>query len=284
MSRAPSDVDVHNLGSAVDRPDWRGQRVAVLGDIHGNALAFEAALDAIALEGIRAVCCHGDLLTYGCSPEGALLGLDRLMDGFDTVLLSGNHEPFYFGGQVGDDASFASKRPFIVESIRWTLDRIGHRRLADDYPWAEVCTVGEVLITHANPYMERNWRYVSEPTDEVDAAIALVERRARVGVFGHTHRARLTAVQRGTVDRRSLLHAVDLHEGGVTGPRWVLNTGSVGQPRGQGATWLELDLSTHRARLHRIRYDVSAHLRAIETSGMSRETIERLCGFFGPPA
>jgi predicted phosphodiesterase len=279
-----SAIDVQGLGRAIDRPDWRGQRIAVLGDIHGNRHAFDAALDAIAAAGIRAVCCHGDLLTYGCSPNGVLDGVDRMLDAFDAVLLSGNHEPFYFGGQRGDDASFGSKRPFISESVRWTLAQIPHRTLAEDYDWHEVCTIGNVLITHANPYMERTWRYVNQPIDELDAAIALIERRARVGVFGHTHRARLTAVHRGTVDRRSLLRPVDLQEDGPSGPRWVLNTGSVGQPRGQGATWLELDLAAHRAQLHRIRYDVSAHLRTIETSGMSSETIERLLGFFGPTA
>lgn len=281
MSASP--IDTSGFAQVVDRPDWLGQRVAVLGDIHGNALAFREAVRGIEQAGITRVCCHGDLLTYGCSPRAVLATLDELVQRFDCVLLAGNHEPFYFEGQAGEDRLFATKRDFIRDSIRWTLERITDVPLQDRYPWRDACTIGDVLISHANPYIERTWRYVNEPDDEVDAAIALVERRARVGVFGHTHRARLTAVSGMNVDRRSLLRPVRLDDGGSTGPRWVLNTGSVGQPRGQGATWLELDLAERAARLHRIRYDVAAHLTAIRRSGLPGATVDRLCDFFALP-
>lgn len=280
---SPSPIDTAGLGAVVDRPDWAGQRVAVLGDIHGNALAFREALRAIASAGIQRVCCHGDLLTYGCSPRSVLELLDVLVDKFDCVLLSGNHEPFYFEGQRGEDRLFATKRDFIRDSITWTLQRIEGTSFESRYPWRQACTVTDVLISHANPYLDRTWRYINSPDDEVDASAALVERRARVGVFGHTHRARLTAVRGLVVDRRSLMRPVDLDHGGETGPRWVINTGSVGQPRGQGATWLELDLGERSARLHRIRYDIQAHLGQIQASGLSASTIERLCDFFAVP-
>lgn len=277
-------LDVSAMGSACAREDWEDARVAILGDVHGNAHALREAMRGIERAGITKVVFHGDLLTYGCTPRACIALLDELVLRFDAVLLAGNHEPFYFEGQQGAFGVFERKKPFLVESIHWTLKRIEDVTLASRYRWHDVCVFDDVLVSHANPFDRPNWRYLNTARDDAEAAEALAKRGARIGVFGHTHRARLSGVREGDAELQPLSRAVPLRDDA----RWVLNTGSIGQPRGQGSSWVELDLrgraeASHRpaeVRVHTVPYDVDAHVAALESSGMSEETIARLVRFF----
>lgn len=277
-------VDVTQLGRACSRPEWEDSRVAILGDIHGNAHAFREAIRGIERAGIRNVVFHGDLLTYGCSPRRCVALLDELVVRFDAVLLAGNHEPFYFEGLKGKREVFERKKPFIVESVSWTLDQIADVDLEERYAWHDVCVFDDVLISHANPFDRPNWRYINTAQDDVEAANALEKRSARIGVFGHTHRARVCSVRNGDAERHSLTRATPLREDA----RWVINTGSIGQPRGQGSSWIELDLRGRgeawprpgAATMHRVPYNVDAHVASLRRSGMSESTVARLVRFF----
>ena len=59
--------------------------------------------------------------------------------------------------------------------------------------------------------------------------------------------------------------AVDLAEG-----TWLLNPGSVGQPRDSDprAAWLELDTGEPRAVFHRVSYEIAEAARPILESGL----------------
>ncbi len=272
-------VDVRGLGDVVNRSDWLGKRIAVLGDVHGNAHAFEAVLNAVELAGIERVVFHGDLLTYGFHPHRCAKLLDELPTRFDAVILAGNHEPFYFEGQAGNDALFAHKLDFVVASIRWTLRALEHAPLLQErYPWRDAVVIGPVLVSHANPFDRPNWRYLNSEQDERDACARLQERGATIGVFGHTHRSRITSVQGENWTRHHTENPVAL------GPDtlWSLNTGSVGQPRGEGSSWLELDLrqTPILATVHRAKYEKEAHLAAVRASGLELAYIKRLCSYF----
>ena len=183
-------LDVSAMGSACAREDWEDARVAILGDVHGNAHALREAMRAIERAGIAQVVFHGDLLTYGCTPRACIALLDQLVLRFDAVLLAGNHEPFYFEGQQGAFGVFERKKPFLVESIHWTLKRIEDVTLASRYRWHDVCVFDDVLVSHANPFDRPNWRYLNTARDDAEAAEALAKRGARIGVFGaHAPRA-----------------------------------------------------------------------------------------------
>ena len=59
---------------------------------------------------------------------------------------------------------------------------------------------------------------------------------------------------------------------------WLLNPGSVGQPRDGDprAAWLELDTEELTARFHRVAYDVAAAAEAILAAGLPSQLAERL--------
>ena len=232
LTRSGASIDTTRLGDVLDRPDWKGARIAVIGDVHGNAHAFRAALQDIEKSGVERIVNQGDLLTYGCAPRECLELLDDMVDRFDTVQLSGNHDFFYFGGQQGDEQIFSTKQPFVVESVRWTLDRMEDIDFAVRYRWHDAVCVGDLLVTHANPFEHGDWRYVGRSDDERAAALDVARRGIRVLCVGHTHRARAVSVQGGLVLPMRVGAKIDFRGEGI----WLLNAGSVGQPRGVGST------------------------------------------------
>ena len=68
-------------------------------------------------------------------------------------------------------------------------------------------------------------------------------------------------------------HEIDLTEG-----RWLLNPGSVGQPRDGDprAAWLELDTEAWKATYHRVDYEIDAAAEAIRAAGLPDLLADRL--------
>jgi diadenosine tetraphosphatase ApaH/serine/threonine PP2A family protein phosphatase len=64
----------------------------------------------------------------------------------------------------------------------------------------------------------------------------------------------------------------------LSGARWLLNPGSVGQPRDGDprAAWLLLDLGRRRASFRRVTYDVERTQKAIRAEGLPDALAERL--------
>ncbi len=64
----------------------------------------------------------------------------------------------------------------------------------------------------------------------------------------------------------------------LTSGSWLVNPGSVGQPRDGDprAAWLELDTEEWLARFHRVPYDIAAAAEAILAAGLPSQLAERL--------
>ena len=65
-------------------------RVALISDLHGNAVALEAVLRDIARVGVDRTVCLGDTATLGPSPTAVL---SRLRD-LQIPCIEGNHDAF----------------------------------------------------------------------------------------------------------------------------------------------------------------------------------------------
>jgi predicted phosphodiesterase len=236
-------------------------RVAVLSDLHSNARALRAALDRIDALAVDRVVINGDLLTYGLDHAETLdLVEERLARG--AALTLGNHDQLYLDLAAGD-RGYADRLPaWLRESADQTFAAIDPARLRA-LPWTKEVAIGSVVIAHANPFAYGDWTYLDAPDALARAEDALLARGARVGVFGHTHRAR---IQRDRV--------------------LVCNAGSVGQPRNRerASTFLVLDVPDDggdvTAAIETVAYDVDAHVRSLRASMMSAATVARLSAFF----
>jgi predicted phosphodiesterase len=241
-------------------------RVAVLSDIHSNRQALEAVFAAIDESGIEEVWCLGDMVGYGADPDACTaLVRDRC-----RICLAGNHDLALLGAI--DVSTFSEAAAAAVE---WTRENAGPETvefLATLEPSGSQHGIG---LFHASP-RDPVWEYVLS-SDQAEAGFEAQEER--VGLIGHSHIAlffvRAPGVRSGYPQGGQAPDGteIELVEGD-----WLLNPGSVGQPRDGDprAAWLELDTEHWIARWHRAAYDVEAAAAAIFAAGLPSVLAERL--------
>jgi predicted phosphodiesterase len=123
-------------------------RTALISDIHGNAIAFEAVLADLEREPVDQVVCLGDALQGGCQPAEVFTLLQRL--GCPTVL--GNADAFVVDESAG--AEEPTERQLDVRE--WTRAQLGGEGLAyveTFLPKLSVSIGGrrELLAFHGSP-------------------------------------------------------------------------------------------------------------------------------------
>jgi predicted phosphodiesterase len=239
-------------------------RVAVITDIHANRHAFEAVLAEIDREGAEQVWCLGDLVGYGAEPDACVeLARDRA-----AVCLAGNHDLAVTGALGIDEFSRGA-----AISAKWTREVIDERNLAF---LRELDPAGEqdgIGLYHGSP-RDPVWEYVLSARL---AELCLDAADQRVSLIGHSHIA--VAFARGGPEEDAFVApagagaSADVAEG-----EWLLNPGSVGQPRDGDAraAWLMLDTSAERAEWRRTEYDIAGAAAAIRAAGLPDSLAERL--------
>lgn len=244
-------------------PDSNGDplTIAVLSDVHGNLPAFRAVLADVESEGADAVWFLGDLVGYGASPNECVELASERCD----LCLAGNHD---LG--VLDRIDIADFSPHAAEAARWTREHASAATL-DFLGALDAQRDGEAIgLWHASP-RDAVWEYVlSVPQAEE----CIEEMEPRVGAIGHTHVAcRFTRTDQmigeGVVGGTQL----NLSEG-----EWLVNPGSVGQPRDGDprAAWMLLDTESWAAEWRRVEYPIAEAAGAIEAAGLPRSLGERL--------
>jgi predicted phosphodiesterase len=238
-------------------------RVAVVSDIHSNLHALEAVLEAVERESPDAVWCLGDVVGYGPRPDECC----RLVEERTAICLAGNHD---LG--VRGDVDLADFSPDAASAALWTRAVLGERAqsfLARLVPFAEA---DGVQLFHASP-RDPVWEYVL--TDQA-AAAALELTSAGVVLVGHSH-VPLAVTVDGTGELAGG-HAPAGTEIELGAGRWLLNPGSVGQPRDGDAraAWLLLDLGARRAAFRRVEYAIAETQAEIREAGLPAVLGDRL--------
>ena len=238
-------------------------RIAIVSDIHGNRQAFEAVLDAIEASDCEELWCLGDLVGYGADPD-ACVALARENA---AVCLAGNHDLGVRGSLPLEQFSRGA-----ALAATWTRDTITPQTL-EYLNQLEPSNLDEVVgLYHASP-RDPVWEYVLSP---LQAELCLDIQPQRVALIGHSHVAlsfsRLPGAP-ASGETRPADQELDISLG-----EWLLNPGSVGQPRDGDprAAWLELDLDNWRALYRRIDYDVAGAAAAIRGAQLPDSLAERL--------
>jgi diadenosine tetraphosphatase ApaH/serine/threonine PP2A family protein phosphatase len=236
-------------------------RVAVLSDVHSNLHALEAVLAAIDADPPDELWCLGDVVGYGPRPnECCAIVAERA-----RVCLGGNHDLAVRGtidlDEFSGDAGAAA---------RWTRGVLADEALAYLDTLEPLGKARGVALFHGGA-RDPVWEYVL--SDEAAAATFFLTEEPLV-LVGHSH-----------VALQVVLH--DLLDGGLApggteldlaGTRWLLNPGSVGQPRDGDAraAYLVLDLDAKHATFHRVEYDVEQTQAEIRDAGLPELLAARL--------
>lgn len=241
-------------------------RAAVLSDIHANRQALEAVLAAVDEAGVDEVWCLGDLVGYGADPDACT----ALVRERCTICLVGNHDLALLGAI--DISTFSEAAAAAVE---WTRGEAGAETLEFLATLEPAASRDGVGLFHASP-RDPVWEYVLA-TDQAEAGLDAQEER--VGLIGHSHIALFFVRAEGARPAHAQgAQAADGAELEIGEGEWLLNPGSVGQPRDGDprAAWLELDTERWLARYHRLSYDVEGAASAIRAAGLPSLLAERL--------
>lgn len=236
-------------------------RVAVISDVHANYHALEAVLQKIDAAKVDAVWCLGDTVGYGPRPNDCCAKVEERAD----HCLVGNHDLVVLGeltvSDFNDEAAAAAlwTSQVLTQPSRTFLERLK--------PLAEVDGVDLFHASARDPV----WEYVL--TEE--AARATLELSdATLVLVGHSHVA-LALTLNGHDVGGGLAPAGSEFE--LEG-RWLLNPGSVGQPRDGDprAAWLLLDLERRFAAFHRVAYSIEETQAEMRERGLPRVLAARL--------
>ncbi len=237
-------------------------RVAVISDIHANLHALEAVAPEIEREQPDAVWCLGDLVGYGPQPNPCCEWVEERTG----VCLVGNHDLGVLGAL--DLAEFS---PEAAEAALWTrgvLTEASRSYLSGLEPSA---APPGAQAFHGSP-RDPVWEYVLSG----EAALAGLEQTtAPVVLVGHSHVPLAIVLDGGRLTGGVAPGGTeaDLRRG-----RWLLNPGSVGQPRDGDprAAWILLDLDGQTASFRRVRYPLEETQAEIREAGLPEALADRL--------
>ena len=238
-------------------------KVAIISDIHGNRQAFEAVLDEIARGDAAEIWCLGDLVGYGADPDACV----ELAREHASVCLAGNHDLAVTGELPMDEFSRGA-----ALAAQWTQDVIDPENLSFLSSLRPQAEGGPVGLYHASP-RDPIWEYV---LSALLAELCLDEQRSRVCLVGHSH------VALSFVRPEGDLTTGEPRRGGteldISAGEWLLNPGSVGQPRDGDAraAWMMLDLDGWVASYRRTEYDIAGAAAAIRAARLPDSLAERL--------
>jgi predicted phosphodiesterase len=235
-------------------------RIAILSDIHGNAIALDAVLADIQSQGEPDLYwVLGDLVALGSNPADVL---ERLRALPNAQFVRGNTDRYTVSGdlpgrRVNEAATDAAAVAELIEAARtfaWTLGAVsatGHLGWLASLPLEQRLTLPDgtrLLGVHASPGRDDGPGIHPKLTDE-ELADALAGCGADLVFVGHTH---------VPLDRTS---------GGVR----VVNLGSVSNPvtADLRASYVLLDAmeSGYHVERRRVEYDRAAAIAALEASG-----------------
>lgn len=246
-------------------------RFAFISDIHGNLSALEAVLAAVRAQSVDATICLGDVVGYGPFPSECLdLVKDRC-----ALCVMGNHD------RAVIDATEAERfNPSAREALDFTCAHLATQHVDQIRDMPMISDLGEVTASHASP--------ITEPTDYVhDQTIAA----GAYGGFdnaalllGHTH----IPIAFGTPDIGYLkVEPKDVRVAFLppglplrldSSYRYILNPGSVGQPRdgNPDASFGVLDATQRTFTVYRVAYDVQSTQDAMIKAGLPNFLAQRL--------
>jgi predicted phosphodiesterase len=242
-------------------------RLAILSDIHSNLPAFEAVLGAVSEADVDEVWCLGDVVGYGGQPNECTQIAQERCD----LCLVGNHDLAVLG-----ELEVSAFSPAAAAAVQWTRTSSTPDTLEYLRELSPSDETREVGLYHASP-RDPVWEYVLW----MDQARECIEvQPARICLIGHSHIALFFEARDGGGPDQSIRgsHAqagtrLDLSEG-----RWLVNPGSVGQPRDGDprAAWLELDTEAQKATYHRVEYEIDRAAEAITAAELPPQLAHRL--------
>jgi predicted phosphodiesterase len=244
-------------------------RYLIIADMHGNWDALMTVLEDARGQGFDQVLVLGDLVGYGASPNQIVEEIGKLDRPWHAI--RGNHDKVVAG--IDDGLNF---NPTALAAARWTAQELSEPNLefVRSLPQGPVRIETDLMICHGSLLDEDEYLLAA-----VDAAESLYSVEDRVTFFGHTHIPSQFSYREdeGRMEV-AVLEGEEVRVDLEPGTRYMLNPGSVGQPRDRDprAAYMIYDSDAQKVLLRRLEYPIEEAQDRIRAAGLPEVLADRL--------
>ncbi len=237
-------------------------KIALLSDVHSNLEALTAVCDSIDRMGCDKVFFLGDSVGYGADPNKCLDIICALSD----KVLAGNHD-----WAAIDKATANTFNKFARNAIVWTEKKLtrASKEMLTGMPLTHVFQ--DCFLVHATPTNPEDWDYITSPKQARHQFDAFTE---RLCFIGHSHTPAVY-IQ----DSKGSISITNKNEILLRkGQRYIINNGSVGQPR-DGNPKASYGIYNTIARSYnriRVKYNIQGAQEKISAAGLPEHLAARL--------
>lgn len=235
----------------------------IFSDVHSNLEALQAVLAKGRELGVGYYLCLGDIVGYGANPNECVEIVRALPM---CACVKGNHD-----AAVVDPRERSFFHAVALDGVRFTESALTEEnwKFIEDLPY--VYSSGDLFIgVHASPHRPDAWEYV---LDQGSAKRALSAMRQQIAFIGHSHMP-VVFCDDGSTERFVPGDRLALRPG----IRYVVNVGSVGQPRdgNPDASFVVFDDENLVVEILRVEYDRKTAAEKILKAGLPPVLAERL--------
>jgi predicted phosphodiesterase len=237
-------------------------RYGFFSDVHANLEALNSATEDFRKEKLDKVFFLGDAVGYGPDPNECVSIIDRLTD----VKLMGNHDFAALG--LIETTQF---NEYAQQAMDWTRSILTEESLNILSGFVMENRFDQFCLVHSTPKQPQEWNYIFD-LDDAEENFGFFENQ--ICVIGHSH---FPAIIKKFEDRRCFLHQ-EGKTGIEDGFRYIINIGSVGQPRdgSNRACYMIFDTEEKIVILKRLEYDFKKTQSKMKKRGLPQFLVDRL--------
>lgn len=239
----------------------------IFSDIHANLHALKALLRYAKRRSFARIVILGDLVGYGAQPNQVI---ERIIEIRHRYMVRGNHDRACTHLHADPTFSLPARM-----AAAWTLDHLSpdHQRFLREMPQGLQQVDDDYGIAHGAPHDED--AYLLHPHD---ALLAFQTFQGNLCFYGHTH---IPGGFEWDIQAQQLNWICFMEDEWFLlrpGCRYLINPGSLGQPRDRDSrlSFMHYDPAKRRLRLKRLDYDRAGAAKAILSAGLNPNLAERL--------
>ena len=241
-------------------------KYAIFSDIHSNYEALDVCLKKMKELKVDAYAFCGDLIGYGPNPEECTQELMQLKN---FVAVMGNHDICLFNKNLSRWFSEYAK-----EAMAFTLKKLSSKskkfisKFLTEYK-------GEYFSMVHGSFTDPYRDYLLTPEQFI---LNLPKWQGNICFVGHSHVPFIMSYKEGHIPQVDVFYGRDVTIKLMSGVRYMINPGSVGQPRDSNnrASFGIYDTEKHTFRLIRLSYDIKAVQAKIEALKLPQILSDRL--------
>lgn len=234
---------------------------AVLSDVHSNLEALKSVLQDLKNRGIYNIYFIGDAVGYGSEPDECI----KLLRTECNIILAGNHD----WGVCGlTDIGYFNE--YARAAIEWTKGVISIENLdaLKSFPALVEDKAENITLVHSTPFEPEKWHYLLK---SADAVLNFQCFDTKLCFIGHTHRPVI-------IERHPSGELItNKDNAGIRGDsRYIINAGSIGQPRDGDPRASYAVIDDEKVQIIRVPYNIEATQKKMALAGLPLFLIERI--------